>query len=74
MRKREGGGGLGEGRTFWRREVNDVAVLLEHVHLLYRLYRLDVQFLEGSLQLLVVGSGGFVDLFNFSPWCAFATT
>lgn len=38
-------------------EVNHVAVALEHVDLLNRLDGLDVQLLQGLLQLLVVGAG-----------------
>ena len=38
-----------EGLTFRRREVDDVAIFLEHVHLLDGLNRLDVELFEGAL-------------------------
>lgn len=38
-------------------EVNNVAVALEHVDLLDGLDGLDVELLEGLLELLVVGAG-----------------
>lgn len=38
-------------------EVDDVAVLLEHVDLLDSLDGLDVKLLQGGLELLVVGTG-----------------
>ena len=41
-------------RTFWRSEVQNVSVLLEHVDLLNSGNGLHIQFLEGSLQLFVV--------------------
>ena len=53
--------------------MDHVAVLFEHVDLLDRLDRLDVEFLERGLQLLVVCAGGLVDLFDFSPGSAFAS-
>lgn len=37
--------------------MNDVSVLLEHVHLLNSLDGLSVQLLKGELKLLVVGTG-----------------
>ena len=37
--------------------MNHVSVFLEHVDLLNRLDRLDVEFLKRGLQLLVVGAG-----------------
>jgi hypothetical protein len=43
-------------------EVNDVAVRLEHVDFLNLGDGLDVHLLEGSLELLVVGARGPVDL------------
>lgn len=50
-------------RTLGGREVNDVAVSLEHVHLLNSLDGLDVQLLKSGLQLLVVvGTAGDVAL------------
>jgi hypothetical protein len=53
--------------------VNDVAILLEHVDLLDGLDWLDVQLLQRSLQLLVVGTGGLVDLLRLPSGGALAT-
>lgn len=50
-----------ESITLRSRKVNNVAVLLEHVHLLDRLDRLHVHLLERRLELLVVGGGRLVD-------------
>ncbi len=52
--------------------MDDVPILLEHVHLLDCLDRLHIEFLERGLQLLVVGPGCLVHLLLFSPRCAFA--
>lgn len=65
------GGNAGR-RTLGSSKVDDVPVLLEHVHLLDGLDGLHVEFLERGLQLLVVGPGGLVHLLLFPPWCAFA--
>jgi hypothetical protein len=47
------------GRTLGSGEVDDVAVALEHVHLLNCLDGLHVELLQGSLELLVVvGASG----------------
>jgi hypothetical protein len=46
--------------------VDDVSVLLEHVDLLDGLDGLDVHLLQGGLELLVVGTGGLVDLLNLA--------
>ena len=54
-------------------EVDDVAVLLEHVDLLDTLDGLDVQLLQGGLQLLVVGVGGPVDLLDLAAGSALAS-
>ena len=43
--------------TLWCREVNDVAILLEHVDLLNSLNWLNVQLLESGLELLVIVLG-----------------
>jgi len=59
--------------TLWCREVNDIAIALEHVDLLNRLNGLHIQLLQCSLKLLVVGARGLVDLLNLSPWSAFAS-
>jgi hypothetical protein len=59
--------------TFGSGEVNDVAILLEHVDLLNSLDWLDVQLLKRSLQLLVVGAGGLVDLLRLPSGRALAT-
>lgn len=53
--------------------MDDVSVLLEHVHLLNSLDGLDVEFLERRLQFLVVGSGGFVDFLGLSARCTFSS-
>ena len=58
--------------TLWRREVNDIAITLEHVDLLDSLNWLHVEFLQRRLQLLVIGASALVDLFDFSPRCALA--
>ena len=63
---------MGEG-TFRGSEVDDVAVLFEHVDFFDCLDGLDVEFLKGRLQLLVVCAGCFVDFFDFSPGGAFAS-
>ena len=52
--------------------MDNVPVLLEHVHLLDGGDGLDIELLEGGLQLLVVASGGLVDLLDLSPGGAFA--
>ena len=59
--------------TFRRREVDDVAIFLEHIHLLDGLNRLDVELFEGSLQLLIIGPGGFVDLLRFTARSPFTS-
>jgi hypothetical protein len=53
--------------------VDNVAVLLEHVDLLNTLDGLDVQLLEGGLELLVVGIGGPVDLLDLAAGSALAS-
>jgi hypothetical protein len=53
--------------------VDDVAVLLEHVDLLNSLDGLDVQLLEGGLELLVVGISGAVDLLDLAAGSALAS-
>lgn len=53
--------------------MNDVSVLLEHVHLLDGLDRLDVHLLQSRLKLLVVGAGGLVDFLDFAAGSAFAS-
>jgi hypothetical protein len=57
---------VGEGvrHTLWCREVDDVSVALEHVDLLNRLDGLDIELLERSLKLLVVGARVLVDLLD----------
>jgi hypothetical protein len=47
-------------------EVDDVSVLLEHVDLLDGLDGLHVHLLQGGLELLVVGSGGLVNLLDLA--------
>lgn len=60
-------------RTLGCREVDDVAVALEHVDLLDSLDGLDVQLLKRSLELLVVGTSGPVDLLDLPAGCALAS-
>lgn len=52
--------------------MDDVAVALEHVDLLDGLDRLDIELLERSLELLVVGTGALVDLLDLPAGSAFA--
>lgn len=52
--------------TLWSREVDDIAIRLEHVDLLNGRNWLDVHLLESGLQLLVVGAGALVDLLDLS--------
>ena len=54
------------GPAFRRREVDDITVRLEHVHLLDGLDGLDVELLQRGLQLLLVGAAGLVDLLDLS--------
>jgi hypothetical protein len=54
-------------------EVDDVAVLLEHVDLLDALDGLDVQLLESGLELLVIGAGVADDLLDLAAGCTLAT-
>jgi hypothetical protein len=53
--------------------MNYISVFLEHVDLLDRLDGLDVKFLEGGLQLLVVGAGRLVDFLGLAARCAFTS-
>lgn len=46
--------------------MDDVSVLLEHVDLLDGLDGLHVHLLQGGLELLVVGTGGLVDLLDLA--------
>jgi hypothetical protein len=59
-------------RAFGRGEVDDIAVRLEHVHLLDGLDGLDIELLQRGLQLLLVGAAGLVDLLDLSSHCALA--
>lgn len=54
-------------------EVNDVAILLEHVDLLDTLDGLDVQLLESGLELLVIGAGVADDLLDLAAGGTLAT-
>ena len=47
--------------------MDDISITLEHVDLLNGLDGLDVQLLESSLELLLVGAGALVHLFDLSP-------
>ena len=60
-------------RTFGSSEVDDVSISLEHVDLLDCLNWLNVELLQGSLQLLVIHSRALVDLLDLSSGCAFST-
>lgn len=65
----------GELHTLWRREVDNVAVRLEHVDFLDGLDWLDIHLLEGGLELLVVGarvSNHLLDLSSGSTLAAIA--
>jgi hypothetical protein len=53
--------------------MDDVSVTLEHVDLLNGLNRLNIELLEGSLKLLVVGAGALVHLLDFPAGSALAT-
>jgi hypothetical protein len=53
--------------------MNNVSVFLKHVYFLNRLDRLDVEFLERGLQLLVVGARRLVDFLGLAARCAFAS-
>jgi hypothetical protein len=59
--------------TLWCREVNDISVRLEHVNLLNGLDGLDIELLESSLELLLVGATALVDLLDLSPHSSLAT-
>jgi hypothetical protein len=54
-------------------EVDDVAVLLEHVDLLNALDGLDVQLLESGLELLVIGAGVADDLLDLAAGSTLAS-
>ena len=49
------GGGWKEKHTSWSFEVNDISIFLEHVDFLNPLNYLYIEFLEGSLELFVIG-------------------
>jgi hypothetical protein len=59
--------------TLWCGKVDDVAVLLEHVDLLNGLDGLDVQLLQGLLELLVIAGRAGGSPLDLSPWGALAT-
>jgi len=69
----ESGGWIGGGLTAGVGEVDDVAVLLEHVDLLNSLDGLDVHLLKGGLELLVIGTGVAVDLLDHAAGGTLAT-
>lgn len=62
----DGDGSWSEELTLGGGEVDDISVLLEHVDLLDGLDGLDVHLLQGGLELLVVGTGGLVDLLDLA--------
>lgn len=51
-------------RTLGGSKVDHVAVLLKHVNLINGLDGLDVHLLQSSLELLVIGARGLVDLLD----------
>lgn len=53
--------------------MDDVAVLLEHVHFLDGLDGLHVHLLQSRLELLVVGAGALVDLLDLAAGSALAS-
>lgn len=67
---RDGAGGK---FTLGSAEVDDVAVLLEHVHFLDGLDGLHVHLLQSRLELLVVGAGALVDLLDLAAGSALAS-
>jgi hypothetical protein len=60
--------------TLWCRKVDDVAVALEHVDLLNGLDGLDVELLQGLLELLVVAARAGRSPLDLSPGSTLATT
>jgi hypothetical protein len=59
--------------TFRSSEVDNISILLEHIDLFDSLDGLDVEFLEGSLELLVIGARVSVDLLHLSSGGTLAT-
>ncbi len=53
--------------------MDHVPIFLEHVDLLNSLDWLHIEFFQRSLQLLIVGAGGFMNFLHFSPRRAFTT-
>jgi hypothetical protein len=53
--------------------VDDVSVLLEHVHLLNSLEGLNVQLLKSGLELLVIGTGVANNLLDLTAGSTLAT-
>jgi hypothetical protein len=62
-----------KGPTLGCREVDDVAVALEHVDLLDSLDGLDVELLKSGLELLVVGASVPLDLLDLPAGGALAS-
>jgi hypothetical protein len=52
--------------------MDDISITLEHVDLLNSLDGLDVQLLESSLELLLIGARALVNLFDLSPYGSLA--
>lgn len=62
--EKQGGMGMVEMFTLRSSEVNDVAVFFEHIDFFNCLDGLDVEFLQGCLELLVVRTGCLVDFLH----------
>ena len=60
--------------TFRSSKMDNIPILLEHVHLLNGLDRLDIKLLKRGLQFLVIGAGGLMDFLLFSARGAFPST
>jgi hypothetical protein len=53
--------------------MNDIPILLEHIDLLDSLNRLDIHFLQGGLEFLVVSAAGLVHFFGFPAGSSLAS-
>ena len=59
--------------TFGCREVDDIAVLFEHVDFLNCLNRLNIHLFQRSLQLFVISGGRFVHFLGLAARSSFAS-